>query len=508
VVIDFDKLREHGRKEHAEPDPKCGACGVEERKASFRNASTSAQIGQPPIPAGDHPQFQYVAGPAGSGKSFMMKERLLHGRGQYTLCATTGIAAINVGGTTINSALQFYDTSGPRGSLKEAFDKGWLHSRLRKHAEKGRKRWIIDEVSMMDGRQLDILTQAMIEVNEASFYRHAPADQLGLTLCGDFAQLPPVNAPFAFETESWKRLFEGNTLTLTHIHRQADPEFIAALREARIGHGTKALDYFRGLMHDRVDPEFPGPTIVATNAEVDRINQAKLKELPGQAGLFVNEREGKQRGEWSQVPETLQLRAGALVMVLANARDPETKDYLYVNGDLGEYLGTDIGEDTQDLGSQVPVALVRLQRNGEVVGVSRVERAYYMRKGDPGAVPLHPELALPGLDNLTPGATGDIDTSPPLDEDGEPIKRDPDAVLVGFLNYMPLRLAYATTVHKSQGLSLDKVQVNIKEPFFGNPGSLYVALSRARSPAGLRLVGSPALFVARCKADERVRRFL
>jgi ATP-dependent exoDNAse (exonuclease V) alpha subunit len=80
--------------------------------------------------------------------------------------------------------------------------------------------------------------------------------------------------------------------------------------------------------------------------------------------------------------------------------------------------------------------------------------------------------------------------------------------VVGDVTYLPLRLAFATTTHKSQGLSLDKVQVNISSHMFSSPGMLYVALSRARTPEGLRLVGTPQQFVQKCVYDKRVKGFL
>jgi ATP-dependent exoDNAse (exonuclease V) alpha subunit len=95
-----------------------------------------------------------------------------------------------------------------------------------------------------------------------------------------------------------------------------------------------------------------------------------------------------------------------------------------------------------------------------------------------------------------------------LREKGQQDKIDGKWEIVGEITYLPLRVAYASTTHKSQGLSLDRVQVNIRDPFFKSPGMLYVALSRARTAEGLRLVGSPQTLIERCVSDPRLREWL
>ena len=80
--------------------------------------------------------------------------------------------------------------------------------------------------------------------------------------------------------------------------------------------------------------------------------------------------------------------------------------------------------------------------------------------------------------------------------------------IIGTIDYMPLRAAYGCTVHKTQGLTLDNVQVNIRDPFFRQPGMLFVALSRARTMEGLRIVGNQTGFVERCRIEPRVQKWL
>lgn len=445
--------------------------------------TSEAEMTEPEISAEDpslfwgapRPTYTYLAGAAGSGKTW--QARALAERWGCRLCATTGIAAINLGGTTINSLLGYFDTK----SLEEKYTTGFLTSRLGGLWRAGVKRLVVDEVSMLDGDQLTCLVRAIEEVNGRGYVLDSRWEDddtppaLGLTLVGDFAQLSPVKAPFAFESPEWWR-FEEHTRTLTEIRRQADPDFILALRAARRGDGKTAAEYFAGALQQDTDDQYDGPTIFAKNDAVTRFNQLRLDRLPGGAVSFATSRWGQQRGEWGNpdkppstwgIPQQLDLRIGALVMILSNKR--EDGQLRYVNGDLGELLEVDPGSHT---------ATVKLHRTGQPVEVEYVRRE--MR------VPIdstrRKELRAAGQDELIDGKWE----------------------IVGWVQYMPLRVAYATTVHKAQGLSLDKVQINFRDRFFQTPGMAYVGLSRARTAAGLRLVGSAATFIERCTVDRRI----
>lgn len=451
------------------------------------------------------PTFTYLAGAAGSGKTFLTKAHAEDDPG-LLLAATTGIAAINLGGETINSVLGYFDTA----SLQELYISGRLQSKLGALWRCGVTRIVLDEVSMLAGDQLGFLVQAIEDVNNRSYVldskrkkgeEDGPPPQLGLTLVGDFLQLAPVKATYAFEAEEWDR-FAPHVQTLTAVRRQADADFIAALRAAREGRGDLVVEYFqsRGLIQFETDDRFEGPTILAKNDAVDRYNRLRLSKVVGAPVRFPSERWGKQRSEWGNpskppetwgIPHTLELKIGALVMVLANRRTPGTKDgsvgrrLVYVNGDLGEIV--DVGtakvwnELTEDFSKVVPAAFVKLQRTGEVETVVPVEREVKI----PCDSARRKELMLEGKDDRIDGKWE----------------------IAGAITYMPLRIAYASTVHKSQGLSLDKVQVNIRDGFFKTPGMIYVALSRARTAEGLRLVGSPAALIERCTSDPRLARW-
>jgi ATP-dependent DNA helicase PIF1 len=432
------------------------------------------------------PPFTYLAGAAGSGKTFAVKEWQQREAG-LMLLATTGIAALNLGGTTVNAALGYFDTK----SLQDSYIGGFLAARIGRLWRSGIRRLVLDEVSMLDGDQLTYIVKGIEEVNGRGYVLgkwtdddDAPPPAMGLTLVGDFAQLRPVEGAFAWESPEWKR-FEGeNTLTLTEIRRQEDPAFIEMLRQARIGNGGAVLAYMRGKIHPTTDDTFQGPTLFATNKAVDKYNWIRLSRVAGADHYFESRRDGEQRSEWGNpkkepytwgVPIRLHTKIGALVMILANERveGPPPQPFLYVNGDLGTVVEAN---DT--------TCYVELQRNGEVVDVTYVRR----------------EVLQP-IDSARRRELRDKGLQAKISENGK-------FEITGWIEYMPIRTAYGSTVHKSQGLSLDAVQVNIRDHFFKTPGMLYVALSRSRTAAGLRLVGSEAALIERCAADPRLKPWL
>lgn len=450
------------------------------------------------------PTFTYLSGAAGSGKTFLTRARADADPG-LLLCATTGIAAINLGGETINSVLGYFDTA----SLQELYISGFLAAKLGRLWKAGIRRLVLDEVSMLSGDALGLLVRGIEDVNERGYVigkrdrdDDSPPPQMGLTLVGDFLQLAPVKATYAFESDEWGR-FAPHVQTLKEIRRQADPDFIEVLRAARQGRGDLVTEYFqlRGAIQQETDDRFEGPTILAKNEAVDRYNSLRLSKVTGRPVRFPSTRWGKQRSEWGNpakppetwgIPPALELKIGALVMILANRRTPGAADgsfgrrLLYVNGDLGtiEDAGTATVWDpiTESFDRVVPAAFVRLQRTGEIATVVPVERQVKI----PCDSARRKELMLAGQQERIDGKWE----------------------ITGEITYMPLRVAYASTVHKSQGLSLDRVQVNVRDGFFKTPGMVYVALSRARTAEGLRLVGSPAALIERCVSDPRLKEWL
>lgn len=447
------------------------------------------ESGDPPfeIPEEARPALErptgFLTGEAGTGKTFMVREMAEHREG-VVLAATTGIAAVNLGTTTINSLLGYFDTN----SLKDNYVAGYVTARLKRlYEEEGLRHLVIDEVSMMDGEQLKIIVQALAEANDWLTGKDRDAVDEGvapikLTLTGDFCQLPPVKAKFAFEVPEWQDHFAQNIARLTRVRRQADRWFIEALQHARRGQGVRAAEILAPRFVEGLDYHFDGTTIFAKNEEVERFNKIRLDELITPVHEYRSERWGTQKGEWKNIPETLVMKPGALVMVLANRRERkgpgEKRDYLYVNGDLGTYEGV-----TEHPGSETPEPVVKLQRSGRRVIVERAERAAWAT-----------------LDSVT---EKELKEAHPEDW-GRYISKNGEMYKTGAVQYVPLRLAWGTTVHKSQGLSLDTVQVNLRDGFFNAAGMCYVALSRGRTMEGLRLVGQPRILVDKCRVDRRV----
>lgn len=476
-----------------------------------------------PLPTDEQPEdgsdcpvgremFEYICGTAGVGKTQLAKRIAQLYRGTE-LAATTGIASVNLGeGTTINALLKYFNAD----SLRENYTDGRLHTILRHLRNTGVRRIVLDEVSMLDGRSLTYMVRAIREVNEG---KHQQDDmrvgddagdegdqgdqqavdltgdnQIGLTLVGDFGQLPPVPdedpktgrkipVQFAFESAEWGA-FAPHITKLTKIWRQDAQDFISALHAVRRG-DRRALDFFTpDRFVESTDDNFQGSTIFAKNDAVDRYNQLRLDELHTTPIFYQTERTGKQRGDWKQIPDRLTLKEGALSMILANRRmfDEETRakgQMIYANGDLCTVLPQD----------GAPGWLVKLHRNNRIVRVLPIIRA--------NTIPLEPGrrkelIALYGRENLH--------LHIPTDINGVEEKKE----IIGTVLYMPLRCAYGCTVHKTQGLTLDQVQVNIRDPFFQQPGMLFVALSRARTAEGLRIVGTPDGFAQRCTVNPRV----
>lgn len=488
----------------------------------------------------DEPKVEFLTGAAGTGKTTNIKKRITDTRDDENskrnygvLCATTGIAAVNLSGgtgdnvTTINSLLRFFDTN----SLKESYAEGKLQKSLLSVLVSGAN-LIIDEVSMMEAEQLDILYLALCEVNKLEVCRKRGG--LGLILSGDFCQLPPVKGKFAFEADCWNKFVENGNLTkLTKVWRQDNLEFLEGLNAARGGDGEKCAEVFQALeakgnnriFNDSIDTNFDGTTIYALNRDVDRLNNTRLLDLLSMARkkiTFRSFRWGQQKSEWKIIPDELVLAEGAYTMILAN--NPPVFDY--ANGDCGI-----LNSAMVDSG----LAYLTLVRTDKVVRVRKVSRKVYVKEkpwgeSDPVEVMSKKEFKRIGTGYDTSGETtdntGDDDNSMDIFDNGnsDPYvdylrrltvenRQSPNSPyfdyvenkwVIGEIQYMPLRLAYASTVHKTQGLTLDRIQIDPSNAFFGSPSMAYVALSRVRSHEGLRIVGGPKLLADRTNVLEDI----
>ncbi len=444
----------------------------------------------------------FVTGRAGTGKTWTMRERCLADPQYAALSSSTGISAINLNTVTIHSLLGFYDTD----SLRDAYLHGSTQRRLRKVAEEGYRNVVVDECSMIGRETLDLLIRVFDDVN---LHREEKGEgPVGLILLGDFGQLPSIAdrpqgyrptpgrrgkslpTPWCFESQFWPRFAENET-RLTKVWRQADARFLAALDFARAGRGRDALDVLRsaGLAFaDGVDMVYRGTTVVGKNDEVDRINQLRLDREKGRLISLPSRRwavGGKIRPEWKNVPERTILREGCYVMILANQYDEGRM--VYANGDCGWVRGIETAPGSP------PSIMIELARTGEKVAVqSLVRDISAMEK---------PSWVGGEWQDQGKEADGRFLAQPHY-------RKSKQRYVVGQLEYYPLRLAYATTLHKAQGLTMDACQVDIRSWMMKSPSMIYTALSRCRTLAGLRIVGTSEMFVDRCRCDPKVQRWL
>ena len=426
------------------------------------------------------PPCRFTTGVAGSGKTYNAVQAVAADPSHGVLSSTTGISAVNLGAITINSLLKYSDVA----VMRDHFLTGALQRAI--HPLAKQFRWlIIDEVSMFSADAMDILYRA---VEEANRYADVPTP-MGIHLIGDFCQLPPVKAPWVFTASCWDRV-RDSTETLTKVWRQDGGRFLDALNLVRRGEGSAAVEVLTAagaVFNSALDTEFDGTTILPRNDQVSRYNALALDRVPGGKFKVASRRWGQQRAEWGQssrtkewgVPPEVELKVGAYVMLLANAPDFE-----FVNGDCGTVV--EYSPDEHHIG-------IKLIRTNNTIYLMPLVR---------------------GVESSDrPAGWSSTVRIPASEDDGSWIPQPHYRARVkrwvtGQIEYFPLRLAYATTVHKSQSLTLDRVQVDFRNHFFNQPAMLYVALSRARSLAGLRLIGQPEVFAKHCRFDERVREWL
>ncbi len=370
----------------------------------------------------------YVTGAAGSGKTYLLNEyiKYLRQKGvEVGITASTGIAATHMGGMTIHSWSGLGIASHlTEYDLESLEEKKYLQDRL-----KATQVLIIDEVSMLHHFRLDLVERIARHLKR----NQLPFGGMQIVLCGDFFQLPPVSKPgepeslFPYKSETWKKL-DLKICYLEEQFRHKDDAFIRILNGIR---ASRLSEESLGHLRARYDAKLGDiePTRLHThNVNVDSINDTELNKLPGQ--LFAYQMEDKGRKPLVDAlkksclaPEMLRLKVGARVMFVKNNFDAG-----YANGTLGKVIACDA------FGPKIMLT------NGKVI--------------------------VPEKESWV------------VEEEGK---------TKAMITQYPLRLAWAITVHKSQGMSLDAVEVDLSKSFERGMG--YVALSRVRTLAGLRLVG-------------------
>ncbi|MBP9717337.1 MAG: AAA family ATPase [Candidatus Pacebacteria bacterium] len=370
----------------------------------------------------------FLTGEPGAGKTYVINQYIawLEACGlSVAVTASTGIAATHIGGMTIHS----WSGAGARDTLTQ-YDLDQIVSREAtvKRVKKA-KVLVIDEISMLDGKLLDMVDVICRTIRQ----RKDAFGGLQVIFVGDFFQLPPVTRQgdmmrYAFESRAW---LEARTLVcyLTEQHRQEDELLLSLLTSIRRNEIEE--DHYT-LLNEQTDIAYEGiePTRLYThNADVDAVNATKLAALPGRARTYTMSGRGSKTLLEVLVknclsPETLTLKEDAMVMCTKNNFEAG-----YVNGTLARVTAFDAG--------------------GQPIIETTEGRKIVMET-----------------------TTWDVI------EDGK---------MRASIEQYPLRLAWAITVHKSQGMSLDAAEVDLSRAFVYGQG--YVALSRVRSLGGLKILG-------------------
>lgn len=370
-----------------------------------------------------------LTGPAGSGKTYVLNEFIRRAKreGKFVaVTATTGLAATHLGGNTIHA----WSGIGIRDEL---------HPQFEEHLLKGRRDIIgatdvlvIDEVSMLHDYRLDMVDEVARRVRKDD----RPFGGIQVILCGDFFQLPPVNrndsrqGSFVVNAEVWEE-FDPVVCYLQEQHRQNDDDYLEILNAMRAGDVRRR---HAEMLLARVDADL-GEGIEATelhtvNIDVDRINERRLSSITGGEQYYEIASTGKEMyvetlKRSCLALETLVLKKGALVMCIKNNQEKR-----YANGTLGTVV---------DFEKETHYPVVNLH-SGRTITIT--PETWELRDGDK--------------------------------------KR-------ASITQIPLRLAWAITVHKSQGMTLDAARVDLRRAFVEGMG--YVALSRVRNLQNLSLAG-------------------
>ena len=388
----------------------------------------------------DTDRHVFVTGRAGTGKSTLLHYFHNHSRKKVVVLAPTGVAAINVGGQTIHSFFRFKPDITPAAILrKKKDDKKSLYKKL--------QTIVIDEVSMVRADLLDCVDR-FLRFNGPD--ETLPFGGVQMIFIGDLYQLPPVvtghqreifrtryATPYFFSARALDEL-EMAFVELEKVYRQQDDEFIRLLNAIR---NRTATDADLALFNRRHDPDFEAPPddfyihLTSTNDLADRLNEEQLAKLPGRTRKFTGLIEGEFGREYLPTATDLKLRKGAQIMLLNN--DAYGR---WVNGTIGRVTGFKKNKEWGDI-------ILATLDTGEAVEIAPYTWEIYrfFLKDD--------ELA---------------------------------SETVGAFTQYPLRLAFAVTIHKSQGKTFEKAVIDVGRGTFAH-GQMYVALSRCTTLGGIVL---------------------
>ncbi|MAQ77232.1 helicase [Candidatus Campbellbacteria bacterium] len=372
----------------------------------------------------------FLTGAPGAGKTYVLNQYIdwLKEYGiEVAVTAPTGIAASHIGGTTIQS---FFGT-GIKESLspwdiESLSEKKYLWDRM-----KQLQVLVIDEVSMLSPGLFESIDQIL----KTFKFNHEPFGGVQVILVGDFFQLPPISKNesekrFVFQSPIWDHL-DIQTCYLNTSYRQDDEILLNILNEIRVGNVSEdSMNHFRSRYNKAIEGIDSITKLYTHNANVDDINARELAAIDGPPHSYEASTTGQKK--WVEkifnnsllIPK-LELKKGALVFFVKNNYEAG-----YINGTLG----TVIDFDTFD----TPIVETK---EGKRIKAERLEWTY----------------------------------------------SDNDGKAMATVKQIPLRLAWAITIHKSQGMTLDAAEIDLSQAF--EEGQGYVALSRIASLDGLRLMG-------------------
>jgi hypothetical protein len=383
----------------------------------------------------------FLTGGAGSGKSHLIRAftsdiSSISASKRFPILASTGAAAVLIGGRTFHSFFGLgIMEGGPAAALKKATDDRRVMKRISEI-----EGFILDEVSMIPAVALQTAEWIARSARASSL----PWGGLRVIVVGDFAQLPPVtrnlSSPaardWAFKARAWQE--SGfQVQVLTHNHRVEDRDFLDILSEVRVG---KVTERVRDFLNDQIrvhDPDDKATRLFPRRDQSENFNLSELKQINEPEVVIDSIYLGEARyvealQKQAAIPNKLVLKLGCKVLFLQN--DPQKR---WVNGTRGTVV--DIAPDK-----------ITVEKDGSKRDVS-VDKTMFSL----------------------------------MDAEGQ--------IRASVLNF-PLTLAYATTIHKSQGATLDELWVDLSRLW--EPGHAYVALSRLKNPKGLRVLGwSPRSFI-------------
>ncbi len=385
----------------------------------------------------------FLTGSAGTGKTYVINKyiKYLKERGvRPAIVAPTGIAASHIGGKTIHSFFSI--------GIREYIEDGYLNWLVRQKFLQARFRnlkiLIIDEISMASPE----LFFAMDKILRAFKQSNEPFGGIQVIFSGDFFQLPPIakekkEIKFVWQTDLWK-MMKLKVCYLDEKFRQDDIELVNILDEIRAGEVSEdSMEVFRSCYRKKLSNNFRPTRLYTHNVDVDRINDDELGKLSGAPRAFEAITKGSKQNlekifKGSLVSKNISFKKNAMVIFIKNNYEKG-----YINGTLGKVVAFE---------KKTNSPVVEIFSGGEVT----VEREEWFLEDDKGKIK-------------------------------------------AVVEQIPLKLAWALTIHKSQGMTLDAAEIDLSKTF--EIGQGYVALSRIKSVEGLRLMGLNEIAL---KVDEQV----